>query len=302
MSTNRRDFLKATAAGAMTMAAGGMAFGQAVASKSEVIVGKGKAETVIPKIFEKLGGIKQFVKPQSRVMIKPNMGFANPPEWGTTTSPEAVAVIARLCLEAGAARVIVCDNTLREPELCKQKSGIAAAVKDLKGVVVFVPKQDSLFEEKSHAKATALTRTSVVKEALRADCLISLPTAKSHSAAGVSLGIKGLMGLVKDRDTMHRDMDLHLAVAEQLYYIQPTLTIVDASRALLDNGPSGPGKVVQLDTFVGGVDPVAVDSYAVTLASWYGRQFEGTSVKHLKNAAELGFGNIASDKIREVPV
>jgi hypothetical protein len=56
------------------------------------------------------------------------MGFANPPEWATTTSPEAVFIIVKLCLDAGAKRVIVCDNTLRDPDICKQKSGIADAV------------------------------------------------------------------------------------------------------------------------------------------------------------------------------
>jgi uncharacterized protein (DUF362 family) len=302
MDLKRREFLKTSAAGAVVMAAGGLVHAETAAGKSEVFVGKGKAEAMITKIFDKLGGIKKFVKPQARVVIKPNMGFANPPDWATTTSPEAVRIVAKLCLDAGAARVIICDNTLREPELCKQKTGIADAVKDLKGVVLFTPKQDNLFEEKTHPKATVLTKTCIVKEVLRADCLISLPVAKSHSAGGVSFGIKGLMGLVKDRDVMHREMDLHMAIAEQLYYMMPAVTIVDASRALLDNGPGGPGKVLQLDTFVGGIDPVAVDSYTTTLASWYGRQFEGTNVKYIKNAAELGFGNAASDKISIIAV
>ena len=33
----------------------------------------------------------------SRVLIKPNMSFDNPPEWGTGTSPEAVVALAKLC-------------------------------------------------------------------------------------------------------------------------------------------------------------------------------------------------------------
>jgi hypothetical protein len=65
----------------------------------------------------------------------------------------------------------------------------------------------------------------------------------------------------------------------------------------LDNGPGGPGTVTELKTFVGGTDPVAVDSYAVTLASWYGRTFEGKNVQHIKLAGELGFGNYESSMI-----
>jgi uncharacterized protein (DUF362 family) len=303
--TTRRDFLKSAAAGAaaLSIPLAGSAFAE-IPAKSDVFVGKGKAVDIIPKLFEKMGGIAQFVKPGSRVMVKPNMGFANPPEWATTTSPEAVYIITKLCLDAGAKRVVVCDNTLRDPDICKQKTGIADAVKNLKGATVFTPteQQPNLFEEKTSDKAKALTKTEIVKELSRTDVIICVPIAKSHAAGGVSFGIKGLMGLVRDRGVMHREMDLHLAIAEQLYYIKPTLTIVDASRALLDNGPAGPGKVIELNTFAASLDPVAVDSYGVSLASWYGRKCEGKNVKHLEHAARLGFGNVESGKINEIMV
>jgi uncharacterized protein (DUF362 family) len=303
--TTRRDFLKSAAAGAAAFSVPlvGGAFAE-VAAKSDVMVGKGKAADIIPKLLEKMGGVSKFVKPGSRVMIKPNMGFANPPEWATTTSPEAVYIITKLCLDAGAKRVVVCDNTLRDPDICKQKTGIADAVKNLKGATVFTPteQQPNFFEEKTSDKAKALTKTEIVKELARTDVLICVPIAKSHAAGGVSFGIKGLMGLVRDRGVMHREMDLHIAIAEQLYYIKPTLTIVDASRALLDNGPAGPGKVIELNTFVASVDPVAADSYGVSLASWYGRKCEGKNVKHLEHASKLGFGNVESGQINEIMV
>ena len=219
--TTRRDFLKATAAGGLSALSVPVIASNVfadVVSKSEVIVGKGTAANIIPKLFEKMGGFTHFIKPGSRVMIKPNMSFANPPEWATTTSPEAVYTVAKLCIDAGAKRVVICDNTLGDTEICKQKSGIADAVKNLKGAVVFTPQsaQENLFEEKTCDKATQLIRTAVVKELSRTDVLISLPIAKSHAAGIVSFGIKGLMGLVKDRGAMHREMDLHIAIAEQL--------------------------------------------------------------------------------------
>jgi len=302
MPITRREFVKSGAAAAAAMAAGGITPAFSAGTKSEVYVGKGNAADILPKIIKKMGGMGRFVKTGSRVMIKPNMSFASPPDWGATTSPEAVRVMAMLCLGAGAKRVIVCDNTLREPEICKSQSGIADAVKDLKGVVVFTPKEETLFEEKSDARAKALTTTKVVKEMLKCDCLISLPTAKSHAAGGLSFNLKGLMGLVYDRGAMHSQMDLAMAIAEQLYYIKPTLSIIDASRALLDNGPSGPGQVARLEKFVAGIDPVAVDSFGATLASWYGRQYEGKQVAHIKCAGQLGLGNVESGMISEIAV
>ncbi|MBN1603363.1 MAG: DUF362 domain-containing protein [Chitinispirillaceae bacterium] len=302
MSITRREFVQAAAGAAVVAATAQAQDATKPVSKSEVYVGKGSAADIIPKIVGKMGGMSHFVKPGARVLIKPNMSFANPPEWGTGTTPEAVFTVAKMCLDAGAKRVIICDNTLKEPELCKEKTGIAAAVKELKGVVVFTPKQDNLFETKTNSKALELKSVDIVKEVGLCNCLISLPAAKSHSAGGVSLNIKGFMGLVKDRGAFHWKMDLHKAAADLLYYIKPNLCIVDATRALLDNGPSGPGKVVELKTFVGGIDPVAVDSYSVTLASWYGKTFEGRQIKHMKVAGDLGFGNVDSSMISEITV
>jgi uncharacterized protein (DUF362 family) len=303
MKCTRREFLNYSAASSVAaLVAQNLLAGQAPTSASEVYVGKGSAAEILPKILKKMGGIEHFVKPGARVLIKPNMSFANPPDWGTTTSPEAVYTVAKLCLDAGAKRVIICDNVLHDPELCKQKSGIPAAVKSLKGTVIFIPKQDAQFVNKTDSRATELTTVDVVKELYQADCFISLSGAKSHAAGRVSFNIKGLMGLVKNRDAYHREMDLHTAIAEQLYYMKPALSIVDATRALLDNGPAGPGKVVELKTFVGGIDPVAVDSYGVSLASWNNQKIEGKQVKHLLHASELGFGNVESSLIKEILV
>jgi uncharacterized protein (DUF362 family) len=303
MSISRREFIEAAAGATSLLAAGGtFAQQETTGSKSEVYVGKGDAASMLPKILEKMGGISRFVKPGSRVLIKLNMSFPNPPEWATGTTPEAVVTMSKLCLDAGAKRVIVCDNTIREPEHCKVKTGIAAALKDLKGAVLFIPKQDSMYVRKSNPKAKELREVDVVKEVYQCDTFISLPCAKSHSAGGVSLNVKGLMGLVKERGAFHREMEMHTAIAEQLYYMKPHLSIVDATRALLDNGPAGPGKVAELKTFVAGIDPVAVDSYAVSLASWYGKTFDGKQVKHLKLAGELGFGNVESSMISEITV
>jgi uncharacterized protein (DUF362 family) len=303
MDNSRRSFLKQTAAAGLAAAVPlGILAGETAKSASNVYVGKGTAADILPKIIAKLGGIGRFVKPGARVLIKPNMSFANPPEWATTTSPEAVYAMAKMCIDAGAKRVIVCDNTIHEPELCKQKTGMSAILKTLKGAVLYTPKQDAMYVNKTDDRAKELTSVDIVKELFQSDCFISLSAAKSHAAGQVSFNIKGLMGLVKDRDAFHREMDLHKAIADQLYYMTPTLCLIDATRALLDNGPAGPGKTVELKTFVGGVDPVAVDSYGVSLGSWYGRKFDGNQIKHLKFAADLGFGNVESSMIKEIAV
>jgi uncharacterized protein (DUF362 family) len=220
------------------------------------------------------------------------MGFPNPPEWGTTTHPEIVKATALLCLEAGAQRVIIVDNPLRDGQICKEKSGIGAAVEGIKGVVVALLEDQKFYQDTPNPQAKVLKTTAVAKEVLRANCLINVPTAKSHSATGVSLGIKNLMGVIWDRKIMHDQEDFNQTIADLLHIIKPNLTIVNAMYALLTNGPSGPGKTEQLNTVVASADIVAADSYTVGIARWYNREFKGSQVKHIKNAYDMGFGEI----------
>ena len=79
--------------------------------------------------IEALGGIKQFVKPNQTVVVKPNIGWDSPPERAANTNPELVGRIIKRCLEAGAKKVMVFDNTCDEWTACYRNSGIEKAVK-----------------------------------------------------------------------------------------------------------------------------------------------------------------------------
>jgi uncharacterized protein (DUF362 family) len=294
----RRDFLKtgslATAGAALSAVP---VFGQEAKKPPKVAVAKGKPEELVKKALAALGGMQNFVKKGDRVVLKANMGFPNPPEWGTTTHPVIVKTTAELCLEAGAQRVIIIDNPLRDGKVCREKSGIGAAVEGMKGVVVALLEDPKFYQETPVPGGKQLKTTAIAKEALRANCIINVPTAKTHSATGVSLGLKNLMGLIWDRKVMHEQMELNQAIADLLLVIKPSLTIVDCVYALITNGPGGPGKTEELNTVVACTDPVAADSYTVSLARWYNREFKGTQVKHLKNAFDMGLGQIDIDKM-----
>ena len=142
----------------------------------------------------------------------------------------------------------------------------------------------------------------IMKKALEADVLIAVPVAKSHSATGVSLTIKGMMGLVYDRRTFHLDMDLDVAVVDLCTVLKPTLTLIDASRVLSEGGPGGPGKVIPMNRIIASEDFVAADAMAVEMGTWYGRKFKGHQVKHIQMAHARGLGRIdvSSLSIKEV--
>lgn len=262
-----------------------------------VAVAAGDNSKLVRAAVDALGGIGQFVKPGDKVVIKPNISFAANSDCGATTSAGIARQVVELCLEAGAARVVLLDHTIADPKLCIDRSGISSAIVDPKKVSLLTPNEERQYEEVAIPGATELKKVKIARTVRQADKLISLPTAKSHSATGVSLGLKNLMGLIWDRGYLHI-RNLHKAIAELALVIKPDLTIVDATRALTSGGPGGPGKTVRLDKVVAGADPVAVDSYAVGLTQWYNKSFTGRSVKHIVAASELGLGEIDTAKMR----
>jgi uncharacterized protein (DUF362 family) len=114
-------------------------------------------------------------------------------------------------------------------------------------------------------KAVVLKKTDVYEDILKADILINVPIAKQHSSAGLTLGMKNLMGVIGNRSALH--VALGQCIADLNALIKPQLTVLDAVRILTANGPTGGNlaDVKKLDTIIASTDVVAVDSYATSL-------------------------------------
>jgi uncharacterized protein (DUF362 family) len=293
----RRQFLKTTATGVALGLAGAPSMSKAK-EDYDLVVLSGDPASATKKALEAMGGISRFVKKGDRVVIKPNMSFANPPEWGSTTHPLVVVAVAEACLEAGAQQVLVVDHTLRRAELCLERTGIREACRNLKNVHVLAPAEKKFFKEIKIPQGKVLERVEVLKDVLDSQVLINLPVAKSHSATGVSLGLKGLMGLIWERDSFHSQLNINQAIADLATVIKPQLTLMDATRALASGGPGGPGDVKKPNLVIAGVDPVAVDAYTVGAIPWYGQAFKGRQVEHILVTHQRGLGKIDVDQLK----
>lgn len=295
---SRRQFLKATAAGVTIGLAGYPAFLDA-AEETELAVISGEPAAATRKALEALGGIVRFVKKGQRVVIKPNMSFAKTPDFAATTHPLVVVAVAQACIEAGAREVLVLDHTLQRAELCLERAGIRDACKQhCPGVHVLALQDRKFFREIRIPQGKVLERVEVLTDVLDNAVLINVPVAKSHSATGVSLGLKGLMGLIWDRESFHSQLNINQAIADLATVIKPQLTILDATRAMVSGGPGGPGDVKKPNLIIAGVDPVAVDSYGVGIVPWYGQSFKGRQVEHLLIAHQRGLGKIDVEKLK----
>jgi uncharacterized protein (DUF362 family) len=286
----RRDLLCGAAAG-LTLGLPGLPR-LAVAAEPDLVVSTGEPAVATRKAVEALGGMARFVGKGNRVVVKPNMSFASGPDRASNTHPSVVYTVAQMCLAAGAAQVMVVDNPLQSADLCLRRSGVADACKGLRNTYVQMFTDRKFYREIPIPQGKVLDRVEVIKEVLDSHVLICLPQAKSHSNTGVSMGIKGLMGLIWDRWSFHSRYNINEALADLATVLRPKLTVLDATRALTTGGPGGPGEVVKPNLVIAGVDPVAVDSFGVGVASWYGQQFKGRQVEHLLVASQRGLGKI----------
>jgi uncharacterized protein (DUF362 family) len=258
----------------------------------DLVVARGDPGPATKAAVEALGGMGRFVRTGDKVLIKPNMSFANPPEMATTTHPEVVRQLVSLCLESGASRVLVADNPLRGVEQCLEQSGLRGACEFDRRSQVAAIVDKRFYEEVSVPKGVELKSTWVMKSVLESDVLIAVPVAKSHSATGVSLAMKGMMGLIYNRKEFHRDMDLDTAIVDLCTLLVPKLAVIDASRVLSTGGPGGPGKVLELKKIVASANMVSADALAVNIGTWYGKKFQPRQVRHILMAHERGLGRM----------
>lgn len=293
-SVNRREFLKEQMRAALLLAGGASGLSAArplfAADVPDLAVTSGDPGPATRKAVELLGGMGRFLKAGQKVVIKPNMSFDPDPDRATTTHPEVVRELVLMCKAAGASRVRVLDNPLRNAELCLE--GVKKVCEPIDKGMVQGLTDDRFFAEVPIPRGERMRETDVMRDVLDADVLIAAPVAKSHGSAGVSLSMKGMMGLIYNRWVMHARFSLHESIVDLASLLTPQLVVVDATRVLTTNGPSGPGKVIRPRTVVASADMVAADAQTVSMFEWYGRKFEPRQVQHIRIAHERGLGRM----------
>jgi uncharacterized protein (DUF362 family) len=239
----------------------------------------------------------RFVKPGQKVVIKPNMSFAQGVDSATTTHPEVVREVLIMCKEAKASKVRVLDHSLQNPENSLKNSGILEAVGSVEEGICHHLMDASFYQEANLPAALEMKTNAFMRDVLEADVLIAVPVAKSHGSAGVSLSLKGQMGLILSRHIMHSRYSLDGSIADLNSFIKPHLAVIDATRVLTSGGPGGPGLVIKPGEVIASADPVAADATAVASYEWYGRKFAPTQVKHIQQAHERGLGRLDIDNL-----
>src|SRR5689334_560412 len=247
------------------------------------------------RAVDALGGMKRFVSRGDVVAVKPNIGWDRMPVHAANTNPLVVAEVVRLAFDAGAHRVVVTDASCNEPNRCFQRSGIWRATHEL-GATVILPAAHRFREMRM--KGDVLDTWPIYTPLVNADKVINVPVAKHHNLSKYTAAMKNWYGLLGGRrNRLHQNIDV--SIADLATFMRPTLTVVDATRVLLRNGPQG-GNIDDardMHQVVAGLDQVAIDAYGCTLIGE-----KAANVRYLKLGHERGIGSMFWEQLPHVEV
>ena len=303
---DRRDFLKtlAVAGAALTvqhseaMDVLAQTFTNAGGGKVDLVaVMGGEPEIMFRRAIAEMGGMKAFIKPGQKVVVKPNIGWDKVPALAGNTNPKLVAEIIKQCFAAGAKEVTVFDHTCDDWQKCYKNSGIEAAAKAA-GAKVMPAHLESYYRTISLPQGKKMKSAKVHEAILDSDVWINVPILKNHGGANLTISMKNHMGIVWDRGFFHQN-DLQQCIADICTLQKKAgLNVVDAYRIMKTNGPRGrsASDVVLTKGLFISQDIVAVDTAAAKFFNQV-RDMPLDSVAHLANGQALKVGTMDLDRL-----
>ncbi len=235
------------------------------------------------------------------VLLKPNLNSSDPAP--CSPSVEVMNAMVQLCADAGAQRIIVADRAnpsyttignMQAAGWYESVQALGAETMDLDGMPtrhIGAPEYDVPSWPNGFDMYELFFDGTV-------DHVINVCCCKDHGLANYTMAMKAWMGIITQpsRNTAHDNLgqrlpELHVALRE-------TLTVLDASKCNLTNGPF-PGEQADSNVIVASPDPVAVDATGVAILKYWLEQ-RGVNNQRLNGgvweqpqlvrAMELGLG------------
>jgi uncharacterized protein (DUF362 family)/Pyruvate/2-oxoacid:ferredoxin oxidoreductase delta subunit len=211
-------------------------------------------------LLEPLGGMRAFVRPGQRVLLKPNLLFAAAPEKAITTHPSVVRAAAILAQEAGGKVAIGDSPGVGDFQRVAKACGFAGVIESL-GLEPADFTATHVFEQPENR---VLKRIELAKAVAQADVIISLPKLKTHGQMDFTGAVKNQYGLVVGmaKTLYHYRLKSREWLADLIVDInrtaRPALAIMDGIVAMEGMGPAG-GEPRSMNALVAGTDLSAVD-------------------------------------------
>jgi uncharacterized protein (DUF362 family)/Pyruvate/2-oxoacid:ferredoxin oxidoreductase delta subunit len=217
-------------------------------------------------VLEPVGGMRSFIRPGQRVLLKPNLLFGAAPEKAITTHPSVVRAAAILAQEAGGKVAIGDSPGVGDLRRVAKACGLSGVIDSL-GLEIADFSATHVFERPENR---VLKRIELAKAVAEADVIISLPKLKTHGQMDFTGALKNQYGLVVGmaKALYHYRLKSREWLADLIIDInrtaKPALAIMDGIVAMEGVGPSG-GDPRPMNVLVAGVDLSAVDVLACHL-------------------------------------
>ena len=248
-----------------------------------------RVDAAVRQGVELLGGIGQFVRPEERIVLKPNLLARALPQKAITTHPAVFSAVARLLHEEGYTHLSYGDspgNPTTTPDKAAEAAGITeAAEKYGLSKADFASGSIVSFPEGRAAKSFYLC-----KGVQEADALINVCKMKTHALERLTGAVKNLYGCITgvNKATGHAAYPTSESFADMLadlnMCIRPRLHIMDGVIAMEGNGPAS-GTPVNMNVLLLSADPVALDATFAALV-----HLDPAEVPTCVSGARVGLG------------
>ena len=215
-------------------------------------------------MFNKLGGLDQFIKPGQKVLLKANLLMKKTPDTGVTTHPVLVEAVINQ-VQALGAKVIIADSpggpfTKNWLKGIYRETGMETiAIRTGAQLNWNFQQQDFPFPEGNILKQVTLAQ--VVKDV---DVVISIAKLKTHGFTIYTGAVKNLFGTVPGllKADYHLRMsdvrDFSNMLVDIAEFVKPQISIMDAVIAMEGAGPSA-GDLKQVGFLGASTNPHALD-------------------------------------------
>ncbi len=244
-----------------------------------------------------LGGFRAFVRPEEKILLKPNLLAGALPQKAITTHPAVFSAVAGLLREEGCGQLSYGDspgNPVTTPDKAAAASGIREAAEKWR-----IEKADfsggSIVRFPEGKKARSFHLCTGVQEA---DAVINLCKMKTHALERITGAVKNLYGCVcgVSKAAGHAQYPSSESFAEMLadlnLCVRPRLHIMDGITAMEGNGPSS-GTPCAMNVLLFSADPVALDTVFCALID-----LDPSSVPTCVSAEKAGVGTMRAERIR----
>lgn len=252
----------------------------------------------LKRAIELLGGISKYVKSGERILLKPNILSARPPESGVDTHPEIVRSVARIVRQVGA-KVLVGDS----PGGYGFKS--AGSTYEASGIKKMCEEEN--IELAEFDKAYNVNGIPLALAAKEADGIISIPKMKTHNLTTITGAIKNSFGLAVGlyKTDCHlrapKPKDFAKFVVDVFECAPPRLVIMDGVVAMEGEGPAA-GDLRNVGLILTSNDAVACDAVFSRLIGLSPLSIHTTSEAYRRNLGQSDISKIeiSGERLEEV--